>query len=151
MNCLTGEYIQHQSKNKPYHMKERLISYQLRVLDWFICVRSDHTFPCCTVVKDVNVFHVGIFCLEFRRRISRNWLALNNGCTKNIIMTTDKRWKVNLFLHIHGDSVRFHPTIQSCKDLRQVAKFCDRLNPMFQTYNWHTESTTIIQSIAFLR
>ena len=33
MNCQTGKYIQHQSKNKPYHMKERLISYQFHVLD----------------------------------------------------------------------------------------------------------------------
>ena len=33
MNCQTGKYIQHQNKNKPYHMKERLISYQFHVLD----------------------------------------------------------------------------------------------------------------------
>ena len=33
MNCQTGKYIQHQSKNEPYHMKERLISYQFHVLD----------------------------------------------------------------------------------------------------------------------
>ena len=32
MNCQTGKYIQNQSKNKPYHMKERLISYQFHVL-----------------------------------------------------------------------------------------------------------------------
>ena len=58
-------------------------------------------------------------------------------------------------LHIHIDlfTVRFHPPRPSCKDLRQVAKFCDRLNPKFQiyaTWNWHTESTTnIIQLVAF--
>ena len=28
-------------------------------------------------------------------------------------------------------TVRFHPTRPSCKDLRQVAKFCDQVNPMF--------------------
>ena len=33
-------------------MKERLISYQFHVLDLFIYVRFDHTFPCCIVVKD---------------------------------------------------------------------------------------------------
>ena len=59
-------------------------------------------------------------------------------------------------LHIHVDlfTLRFHPARPSCKDLRQVAKFCDRVNPKFQTYatrNWHTESTTnIIKLIAFL-
>ena len=69
MNCQTGKYIQHQNKNKPYHMKERLISYQFHVLDLFIYVRFDHTVPCCIVVKDVKIFNVGNFCLEFRRRI----------------------------------------------------------------------------------
>ena len=65
-----------------------------------------------------------------------------------------KDGKLICSLHIYVDlfTVRFHPT--SCKDLRQVAKFCDRLNPKFQiyaTWNWHTESTTnIIQLIAFL-
>ena len=54
MNCQTGKYIQHQSKNKSYHMKERLISYQFHVLDWFIYVWFDHTFPCFIVVKDVK-------------------------------------------------------------------------------------------------
>ena len=38
-------------------MKEILISYQFHVLDWFIYVRFDHTFPCCIVVKDVNIFN----------------------------------------------------------------------------------------------
>ena len=67
-----------------------------------------------------------------------------------------KDGKLIYSMHIHVDlfTVRFHPTRPSCKDLRQVAKFCDRLNPEFQTYatwNWHTESTTnIIQLIAFL-
>ena len=67
-----------------------------------------------------------------------------------------KDGKLIYSLHIHVDlfTVRFHPTRPRCKDLRQVAKFCDRLNPKFQTYatwNWHTESTTnSIQLIAFL-
>ena len=69
MDCKTGKYIQHQNKNKPYHMKERLIFYQLHVLDLFIYVRFDYTFPCCIVVTDVKFFNVGNFCLEFRRRI----------------------------------------------------------------------------------
>ena len=62
-----------------------------------------------------------------------------------------KDGKLIYSLHIHVDffTVRFHPTRPSCK----VTKFCDRLNPKFQTYatwNWHTESTTnIIQLIAF--
>ena len=62
-----------------------------------------------------------------------------------------KDGKLIYSLHIHVDLFTTRP---SCKDLRQVAKFCDRLNPKFQTYatwNWHTESTTnIIQLIAFL-
>ena len=39
-----------------------------------------------------------------------------------------KDGKLIYSLHIHVDlfTVRFHPTIPSCKDLRQVAKFCDR-------------------------
>jgi len=42
-----------------------------------------------------------------------------------------KDGKLIYTLHIHVDlfTVRFHPTRPSCKDLRQVAKFCDRLNP----------------------
>ena len=81
-------------------MKERLISYQFHVLDWFIYVRFDHTFPCCIVVKDVKVFNQ---CRKFLPRISsshtsRNRLALNKSAHKNIIMTTDERWKVNLFI-----------------------------------------------------
>ena len=66
-----------------------------------------------------------------------------------------KDGKLIYSLHIHTDlfTVRFHPTRPSCKDLRQVAKFCDRVNPKFQTnatWNWHTKSTTnIIQLIAF--
>ena len=66
-----------------------------------------------------------------------------------------KDGKLIYSLHIHIDlfTVRFHPTRLSCKDLWQVAKFCDHLNPKFHTYatrNWHTESTTnIIQLIAF--
>ena len=42
-----------------------------------------------------------------------------------------KDGKLIYSLHIHVDlfTVRFHPTRPSCKDLRQVAKFCDRLNP----------------------
>ena len=36
-------------------MKERLISYQFHVLDLFIYVQFDHTFPCCIVV-DMKVF-----------------------------------------------------------------------------------------------
>ena len=66
-----------------------------------------------------------------------------------------KDGKLIYSLHIHADlfTVRFHPTRPSCKDLRQVAKFCDRLNPKFQiyaTWNWHTKSTTnIIQLNAF--
>ncbi len=59
MNCQTGKYIQHQNKNGPYHIKEGLISYQFHVLDLFIYI----------VVKDVNIFNFGYFCLEFRRRI----------------------------------------------------------------------------------
>ena len=63
-----------------------------------------------------------------------------------------KDGKLIYSLHIHFDlfTVRFHPTRPSCKDLRQVAKFCDRLNPKFQTYatwKWHTNN--IIQLIAF--
>ena len=62
-----------------------------------------------------------------------------------------KDGKLIYSLHIHVDLFTTRP---SCKDLRQVAKFCDRLNPKFETYatwNWHTESTTnIIQLIAFL-
>ena len=59
-----------------------------------------------------------------------------------------KDGKLIYSLHIHVGlfTVRFHPTRPSCKDLRQVAKFCDRVNPMFQTYatwNWHTKSTTL--------
>ena len=51
--------------------------------------------------------------------------------------------------HIHVDlfTVRFHHTRQCCKDLRQVSKFCDRVNLMFQTsatWNWHTISTANI-------
>ena len=57
MNCQTGKYIQHQNKNKPYHVKERLISYQFHVQDLFMYVRFDHTFPCCIVVKDVKFFN----------------------------------------------------------------------------------------------
>ena len=57
MNCQTGKYIQYQNKNKPYYMKERLISYQFHVLDWFIYVQFDHTFPCCIVVKAVKIVH----------------------------------------------------------------------------------------------
>ena len=56
-----------------------------------------------------------------------------------------KDGKLIYSLHIHVDLFTTSP---SCKDLRQVAKFCDRLNPpKFQTYatwNWHTESTTIL-------
>ena len=63
-----------------------------------------------------------------------------------------KDGKLIYSLHIHVDlfTVRFHPTRPSCKDLRQVAKFCHRLNPKFQTYatwNWHTESITNIYSV----
>ena len=92
MNCQTGKYIQHQ--NKPYHVKERLISYQFHVLDWFIYVRFDHTFPCCIVVKDVKVFNQ---CRKFLPRISsshtsRNRLALNKSSTWNY--NNDKRWKL---------------------------------------------------------
>jgi len=67
-----------------------------------------------------------------------------------------KDGKLIYSLHILVDlfTVWFHPTRLCCKDLRQVAKFCDHLNPAFQTYatwNWHTESTTsIIQLTAFL-
>ena len=67
-----------------------------------------------------------------------------------------KDGKLIYSLHMHVDlftAVRFHPTRSSCKDLRQVAKFCDRLNPKFQTYttwNWHTESTTSIFVIVLL-
>ena len=81
MDCKTGKYIQHQNKNKPYHMKERLISYQL--LDLFIYVQFDHTFPCCIVVTDVNFFNQ---CRKFLPRISsshtsRNRLTLNKSST----------------------------------------------------------------------
>ena len=40
-------------------------------------------------------------------------------------------------LHIHVDlfTVRFHTTRPSCKDLRQVAKFCDRVNPVSNLCN----------------
>ena len=83
MNCQTGKYIQHQSKNIPYHMKERLISYQFHVLGWFIYIRFDHTFPCCIVMKDVKFFNQ---CPKFLPRISSshmsgNRLALNNSST----------------------------------------------------------------------
>ena len=67
-----------------------------------------------------------------------------------------KDGKLIYSLHTHVDlfTIQFHPTRLNCKDLQQVAKFWDRLNPKFQTYatwNWHTESTTnIIQLIAFL-
>ena len=66
-----------------------------------------------------------------------------------------KDGKLIYSLHIHGDLFifQFHPTRLSCKDLRQVAKFCNRLNPKSQTYatwNWHTKSTNTIQLIAFL-
>ena len=57
MNCQNGKYIQHQSKNKPYHMKERLIFYQFHVLDLFIYVQFDHTFPHCIVMKDMKCFN----------------------------------------------------------------------------------------------
>ena len=45
-----------------------------------------------------------------------------------------KDGKLIYSLHIHVDlfTVRFHPTRPSCKDLRQVAKICDRLNPSFK-------------------
>ena len=83
MNCQTGKYIQHQNKNKPHHMKERLISYQFHVLDLFMYVRFDHTSPCCIVVKDVKTFNQ---CRKFLPRISsshtsRNRLALNKSST----------------------------------------------------------------------
>ena len=56
----------------------------------------------------------------------------------------------SLYIHIDLFTVRFHPTRPSCKDLRQVAKFCDR-SQTYATWNWHTESTAnIIQLIAFL-
>ena len=47
-----------------------------------------------------------------------------------------KDGKLIYSLHILVDLfiVRFHPTRPTCEDLRQVAKFCDRLNPKFQTY-----------------
>ena len=67
-----------------------------------------------------------------------------------------KDGKLIYSLHIQVDlfTIWFHPTRWSCKDLGQVAKSWDPLNPKFQTYatwNWHTESTTnIIQLIAFL-
>ena len=80
-------------------MKERLISYQFNVLDLFIYMRFDHTFLCCIVVKDVKIFNQ---CRNFLPRISSshtsgNRLALNNSRHKNIILTTDERWKVNLY------------------------------------------------------
>ena len=83
MNRQTGKYIQHQNKNKPHHMKERLICYQFHVLDWLIYVRFDHTFPCCIVVKDVKFFNQ---CRIYLPRISlshtsRNRLALNKSST----------------------------------------------------------------------
>ena len=37
-------------------MKERLISYQFYVLDWFIYVRFDHTFPCCIGREKREIF-----------------------------------------------------------------------------------------------
>ena len=132
MNCQTGKYIQNQSKNKPYHSKERLISYQFHVLEWFIYVLFDHTFPCCIVVKNVNCFNVGNFCLEFRRRIRQEtgWHKLRVA-HKNIIMTRDERWKVDLFTahprwfiyrsvssSSHQNELQRSPT--SCKVLRSL-------------------------------
>ena len=67
-----------------------------------------------------------------------------------------KDGKLIYSLHIHIDlfTVQFHPTRPSCKDLPQVAKFCDvwtQSFTLYATWNWHTESTTnIIQLIAFL-
>ena len=114
-------------------MNERLISYQFHRLDWFIWVRFDHTFPCCIFVKDVNIFNQ---CRKFLPRISSshtsgNRLALNNGSTYKY--NNDKQMKDGKLiysLHIHVDvfTVRFHPTRPCCKDLRQVAKFRDRVN-----------------------
>ena len=46
-------------------MKERVISHQFNILDWFICMQFDHTFLCCIAVEDMNVFNVQIFCLKF--------------------------------------------------------------------------------------
>ena len=71
---------------------------------------------------------------------------------KNIIMTRDERWKVNLFTaHPRYLPFGFIPPDRVAKI---CDKFCDRLNPKFQTYanwKWHTESTTnIFQLIAFL-
>ena len=114
-------------------MKERLISYQFHILNWFICVLFDHTFSCSVVVKDVNLFN---HCRNFQPRISSshtsgNRLALNNGSTCKY--NNDKQMKDGKLiysLHIHVDvfTVRFHPTRPCCKDLRQVAKFSDRVN-----------------------
>ena len=68
---------------------------------------------------------------------------------KEHLLPTVSETKILIWPHVVLFTVRFHPTRPSCKDLRQVAKFCDRLNPKFQTYA--TESTTnIIQLIALL-
>ena len=43
-----------------------------------------------------------------------------------------------------------HHTRLCCKDLQQVAKFCDHVNLMFQisaTWNWHTKSTNQYYSV----
>ena len=80
---------------------------------------------------------INLFIAHPRHRIRQEigWLEIT-AVHKNIIMITDERWKVILFIAHHIDlfTVRFHPTRPSCKDLRQVSKFCDHLNPKFQTY-----------------
>ena len=74
-------------------------------------------------------------------------------------MAQDERWdgKFISSFHVHADLfiVQFHHITPCCKDLRQVAKFCDRVNPK-KKLNFcalelaHQTTTSIIPLTAFL-
>ena len=83
--------------------------------------------------------NVGILRLAFRLHIAQE-TGWHTATHKNIMMTTDERWKRFFFL-----TVRFH-VFQRSATISAIVMFETDAN-----WNWHTKSATnIIQLITFV-
>ena len=101
--------------------------------------------------KDEKMYHIYLPCKRLENFISINFAFILNTLHCDKLLKTE-RLKDNLFV-AHPRWFIYRSITSHQTELQQVAKFCDHFNPKFETYrtwNWHTESTTNIQLIAFL-